>query len=91
MKNRWMAYAMATALGLGIAGEAMAQTPGGTAAPPAPTNPPAAQKQDGQPGRGAAKGKKVRRHRAKKARAKQTGATQPASPQAQPAPAPQTR
>ena len=90
MKNRWMAYAITAALGLGIAGEALAQTPGGTAPPPpAPMGPPAAQKQDGQPGKGAAKGKKVGRRRGKKARAKQTGATRPATPQAQPAPAPQ--
>ena len=89
MQNRWMAYAIAAALGLGIAAEALAQTPGGTAPPPAPTSPPAAQKQDGQPGKGAARGKKVRRRRGKKARAKQTGATRPATPQAQPAPAQQ--
>ncbi len=88
MRTRWMAYAMAAALGLGIAGEALAQTQGGTP-PPAPTGPPAVQKQDGQPGKGAAKGKKVRWRRGKKARAKQTGATRPATPQAQPAPAQQ--
>ncbi len=88
MKTRWMAYAIAAALGLGIASEALAQAPGGTP-PPAPTNPPAAQKQDGQPSKGATKGKRVRRRRGKKARAKQTGATRPATPQTQAPPAQQ--
>ncbi len=90
MKQRWMAYAIAAALGLGIAGEALAQAPGGAPPPPAPPGPPAVQRQEGQPGKGATKGKKTRRRRGKKARAKQTGTARPATPQAQSS-APQTR
>ena len=89
MKNRWMAYAIAAALGLGIAGEALAQAPGG-APPPAPPGPPAVQKREAPPGKTARKGKKTRRHRGKKGRGKRTGAARPATPQAQSS-APQTR
>ncbi len=84
MKTRWMAYAIAATLGLGTIGEALAQAPGG-APPPAPAGPAAVQKQDGQPGKGAAKGKKTRRRRGKKARSKQAGATGLQTQGAQPA------
>jgi hypothetical protein len=83
MKTRWMAYAMAAALGLGTVGEALAQAPGG--APPAPTNSPAVQKQDVQQGKGAAKGKKTRRRRGNKTRSKQGTATGHRTQGAQPA------
>ena len=91
MKNRWMAYAIATALSLGLVGEALAQTPGGTAPTPSPA-PQVQQKQDGKGAASKSTGKKTRkRRRAKKttgkygAGAKQTSAR----PAAQPTPQPQ--
>ena len=83
MKTRWMAYAIAVALGLWTVAEALAQAPGG--APPAPVSPPAVQKQDVHKGKGTAKGKKTSRRRGKKARSKQTGATRRQAQGTQPA------
>ncbi|HEY7676311.1 MAG TPA: hypothetical protein VIG69_04530 [Candidatus Methylomirabilis sp.] len=84
MRNRWMAYAMAAALGLGTVGEALAQAPGG-AVPPAPAGPPAVQKQDVQKSKATARGKQTGRRRGKKARSKQAAATGPQTQAAQPA------